>query len=138
MANGEIDFGIVMNPIKFQGLIEKTIGQDVFGVWESPKRYQDRVIYNPLLMQSHSILSRWDKSPTNYMEVQNLELIAKLVDEGAGYGIIPGQVVKSQNLNLKQVKNTPSFSDRLALVCYPEIVRTTEGKLIFDHLKNSL
>lgn len=137
VASGTIDFGLVMNPIKFQGLIEKEIGEDEFAVWNSPNRYQDKLIYNPALMQTLSILSRWKKAPRDIIEVDNLELIAKLVDQGAGLGILPNQVVRSQKMNLQKLEQLPTFKDQLALVCYPEMIKTAEGRIVFEALKQS-
>jgi DNA-binding transcriptional LysR family regulator len=137
VAQGTVDFGIVMNPLQIQGLIIKTIGEDHVYVWESKQRYQDRLIYNPAMLQAHSIMSRWKATPKEKIEVQNLELVAHLTDSGAGYGILPSQVVKAQKLNLIKLPGTPTFKDHLALVCYPEMLKTTEGKLIFEALKSS-
>jgi DNA-binding transcriptional LysR family regulator len=137
VASGELDFGAVMNPLPIQGLVTRFIGEDDVHVWESKDRYQDKLIYNPELMQSRSIISRWKECPGETVEVSNLELIASLVASGAGYGILPAQVVKSQRLNLKIVSAAPSFKDKLAIVCYPEMLKTTEGKLIFENLKKS-
>ena len=137
VASGELDFGAVMNPLPIQGLVTRFIGEDDVHVWESKDRYQDKLIYNPELMQSRSIISRWKECPGETVEVSNLELIASLVHSGAGYGILPAQVVKSQRLNLRIVEKAPNFKDKLAIVCYPEMLKTTEGKLIFENLKRS-
>ena len=64
-------------------------------VWESKDRFQDKLIFNPALMQS-----RGKGCPSVTVEVNRLELITNLVTSGAGYGIIPAQVVKSQRYNL--------------------------------------
>lgn len=137
VAQGEVDFGLVMNPLPIPGLITKLIGEDDVAVWESSKLYNKRLIYNPDMIQASGILSRWKGAPATRIEVSNLELIANLVESGAGYGILPSQVVKAQKCHLNKVPNTPSFKDRLALVCYPEIIKSKEGKLIFEELKKS-
>lgn len=137
VAQGSVDFGIVMNPLQIQGLIIKSIGEDDVHVWESKNRYQEKLIYNPQMLQAHSIISRWKTAPGETVEVQNLELIAHLTESGAGMGILPSQVVKAQKLNLRKVPNTPTSKDHLALVCYPEMVKSQEGKLIFEALKKS-
>jgi DNA-binding transcriptional LysR family regulator len=137
VAEGEVDFGLVMNPLPIPGLITKLIGEDEVAVWESSKRYSDRLIYNPDMIQSSAIISRWKGVPAERIEVANLELIANLVESGAGLGILPSQVVKAQRLGLHKVEGTPSYKDRLALVCYPEIIKSKEGKIIFEELKKS-
>lgn len=137
VAQGSIDFGIVMNPLQIQGLIIKSIGEDDVCVWESKNRYQAKLIYNPQMLQAHSIISRWKEAPGETVEVQNLELIAHLTNSGAGYGIIPSQVVKSQKLNLKRVNKGPTFKDQLSLTCYPEMIKSKEGRMIFEALKKS-
>ncbi|MFP5387545.1 MAG: LysR family transcriptional regulator [Bacteriovoracia bacterium] len=137
VARGEIDFGVVMNPVSMQGLIIKSIGEDEVCVWESNKRYQNKLIYNPQMLQALSIVSRWKGAPQSSVDVQNLELIAHLTNSGAGYGILPSQVIKAQRLDLKKVPNTPVFKDHLTLVCYPEMIKSSEGKMIFEALKKS-
>lgn len=134
VAQGEIDFGLVMNPLPIPGLITRIIGEDDVAVWESRKRYSDRLIYNPDLV---GILSRWKNPPADRIEVANLELITNLVESGAGFGIIPSQVVKAQRYDLQRVPNTPTYKDRLAVVCYPEVIKSKEGKIIFEELKKS-
>jgi DNA-binding transcriptional LysR family regulator len=89
------------------------------------------------MLQALSIISRWKAAPNQTVDVENLELIANLTNSGAGYGILPSQVVKAQRLNLKKVFNTPNFKDHLTLVCYPEIIRSPEGKIVFEALKKS-
>ncbi len=137
VAMGEIDFGIVMNPLPIPGLVTKFIGEDEVFVWESKNRYNDRLIYNPEMIQANSILSRWKSAPATRVEVPNLELITNLVEAGAGFGIIPSQVVKAQRYQLKKVPGTPVYKDRLAVVCFPEMLKSEEGKLIFEELKKS-
>lgn len=137
VAQGLVDFGIVMNPLSLQGLIIKSIGEDEVHVWESKHLYQDKLIYNPQMLQSHSILSRWKNAPQQTIEVQDMELVAHLTYSGAGVGIIPSQVVKAQKLDLKKISHTPHFRDHLTLVCYPEMIKSKEGKLIFEALKQS-
>lgn len=137
VALGEIDFGVVMNPLPIPGLVTKFIGEDDVYVWESKSRYEERLVYNPDMIQANSILSRWKSAPGQRIEVQNLELIANLVEAGAGYGILPSQVVKAQRLNLRKVAGTPTYKDRLAVVCFPEMLKTTEGRAVFEELKKS-
>lgn len=137
VASGEVDFGVIMNPLPIQGLITRFIGEDEVHVWESKGRYQDKLIFNPAMIQASSIISRWKAHPVGVVEVQNLELIASLVNSGAGFGILPTQVVKAQRFNLKKVEGTPSFKDKLALVCFPEMIQSDEGKMIFEALKKS-
>lgn len=137
VAQGEIDFGIVMNPLPIPGLVTRFIGEDDVHVWESKDRYDDRLINHPDMIQANSIISRWKNVPKSRIEVPNLELICNLVNSGAGYGILPTQVVKAQRYNLKKVPGTPSYKDRLAVVCYPEIIKSKEGKVIFEELKKS-
>lgn len=118
-------------------LAPKYIGEDEVYVWESKDRYQKKLILNPQMIQATSILSRWKEAPQENIEVSSLELVANLTESGAGFGIIPSQVVKALKMSLKKIPKTPSFTDKLALVCYPEMIKSTEGKLIFEQLKAS-
>lgn len=49
-------------------------------------------------------MSRWKGWPSVTDGVNSLELIANLVNSGAGLGIIPAQFVKSQRYNFKKIK----------------------------------
>ncbi len=137
VARGEVDFGLVMNPLPIPGLVTRQVGEDEVRVWESKDRYQDKLIFHPQMLQANSIIARWKKAPTETIEVGHLELAAHLVQSGAGMGILPGQVVAGQRLALKVVPNTPSFKDRLALVCYPEMLQSSVGKAVFETLKGA-
>lgn len=137
VARGELDFGAVINPLPIAGLVTKYIGEDEVQVWESKGRYSDKLIYNSHMIQANSIVSRWKGAPSETIDVDNLELIASLVHSGAGYGILPRQVVKAQRWDLKVVPNTPSFKDKIAVVCYPEMLRSKDGDKIFQALKRS-
>src|SRR5690606_23961717 len=135
VAKGDIDIGIVMNPLPLQGLIIKYIGEDEVAVWESKKRYQEKLIFHPDMLQATSIISRWKKVPESSIDVPDLELIATLTDSGSGFGILPKQVVKALKLNLEMVAGAPTFKDKLALICYPELIHYRDGQQIFDALK---
>jgi len=137
VATGEIDFGILMNPLPIAGLVTRIIGGDLVSVWESKNRYDNQIIFNPEMIQSSSILTRWRDAPQNKIEVPNLELISHLVESGAGMGILPGQVVKAQGFSFKIVPGAPNYKDKLALVCFPEMLKSQEGKFIFEMLKKS-
>ncbi len=137
VASGVLDFGLVMNPLPIPGLITKLIGEDEVCVFEGKKIYRKRLIYNPEMIQAQAILSKWKTAPGERIEVTNLELIANLVESGAGYGILPTQVMMAQRFDFKKVPGTPAYKDRLALVCFPEILKSSAGKIIFEELKKS-
>lgn len=137
VAKGEVDIGIVMNPLPLQGLIIKHIGEDEVAVWQSKRRYQDKLIFHPNMLQATSIISRWKKVPSSSIDVPDLELIASLTESGAGFGILPKQVVKALKVNLEVVAGAPTFRDKLALVCYPELIQYQDGQQIFEALKKS-
>jgi DNA-binding transcriptional LysR family regulator len=137
VAKGDIDVGIVMNPLPLQGLIIRYIGEDEVAVWESKKRYEEKLIFDPHMLQATSIISRWKKVPSSTIDVPNLELIANLTESGAGFGILPKQVVKALKMNLEIVAGAPTYKDKLALVCYPELLKYRDGQQIFESLKKS-
>ena len=50
------------------------------------------------------------------IESSNLEVIAGMVDCGAGIGVLPERVARACSENLVQVKSAPTFHDEIFLI----------------------
>ncbi|NBT58454.1 hypothetical protein EBT16_06690 [bacterium] len=76
---------------------------------------------DPDLIQTDSVLKQIKKSQLQFHRVMtssSLEVIASLVNSGAGVGVLPTRVAQNEalRLDLKAVKNAPEFQDRHSLI----------------------
>ncbi len=129
VQSGEIDFGIIVNPSPNPDLILKHIGVDMVRVWKSKKKGDDNKIIADLdLLQTQNILNKWKRAPKELMSMSSLEIIARMTNQGCGYGIIPERTVKLLNFDLEIVKGSPCFKDEFYLVYRPEFGKTRYEK----------
>ncbi|MDC0255587.1 LysR family transcriptional regulator [Bacteriovoracales bacterium] len=122
-----LDFALVVNPIKHPDLIIKEICVDIFTLWTSPHlktiNPNTPLIYCPELVQSQSIHNRLSKSKLGFkrsITSSSIEVVKKLTMEKVGIGILPTRVA---NLGLKTAdslkiygKSAPKFKDKICLV----------------------
>lgn len=132
---GRLDVGIVINPVPVPDLVISKLGTDLVGVWCKPGAEPDRLIYNPHLFQSQSILKKWKNRPRLAIETESLELICHLTAAGLGYGILPGRAVELSGKNLQPMKSLPTFKDEIALVHRPEFGRSRADRSLLDALR---
>lgn len=136
---GNIDIGIVVNPMRHPDLVIKSLCHDRVCVWKSQKQStQNQLIADPDLFQSQSIMRKWKGRPENLISTSSLELIARMVHKGVGYGIIPERTVKLLKLDLIQVPNTPIYKDEICIVTRPEFITMSFSKVIIDALIKSV
>ncbi len=99
VQDGKVDCAIAINPYPHSNLVINTIGEDEFQLWRNKKVFDSNFLFfDPQLHQSHFLLRQLEKKGikfTHHVEISNLELIAKLVYEGNGVGILPSRVVKN-------------------------------------------
>lgn len=125
----KIDFGIVVNAVQHPDLIIKHLWDDTVTLWTSkketslqdPKSGRAVLICDPELIQTDSVLKQIKKSQMQYARIitsSSLEVIASLVNSGAGMGILPTRVAQNEvlKLDLKAIKNAPQFQDRHSLI----------------------
>ncbi len=126
---GRIDIGVVVNPIPSPDLVIKKIAEDKVCVWKSKKiTPQNQIIADLNLFQAQSIIKKWTHAPKNVLGTDSLDLIARMTNEGCGYGIIPKRAVDILGLDLVQVPNTPAFNDQFYIVHRPEFGKTKYEK----------
>lgn len=122
VQEGKIDCAIAINPQLHSNLVVSQLGQDEFHIWQNKKDCnEDYLFYDPQLHQTHYILRQLDKKGIKFdhhVEISNLELIAKLVYEGRGVGILPGRVVKNYypKETIVYSKEIKPFLDRICFV----------------------
>ncbi|MBY0416243.1 MAG: LysR family transcriptional regulator [Bdellovibrionales bacterium] len=121
VQDGKIDCAIAINPYPHSNLVISKLGEDEFQLWCHKKEHADVLFFDPQLHQSHFLLRQLEKKGIKFqrhIEVSNLELIAKLVYDGAGVGILPSRVIKNfypkeTVIYSKQIK---PFLDRICFV----------------------
>ena len=122
IQDGKIDCGIVINPYPHPNLIIHQLTKDQFNLWTHKKNLnQHRLFVNSDLHQTHSLLRQIEKRGLTFseiVEIPNLELMAKLVYEGAGVGVLPEKVIKNFNPNDTVVfsNSIKPFIDHIAFV----------------------
>lgn len=142
VQQGEIDIAIVVNPTPVPDLIIKPLAKDEICIWK--KTYEkeenfDKIFCNLSLFQTQTILRRWKDKPTKIIDTDSLELIARFVKEGLGYGIIPNRAMNLLDMkNCKKVLKTPTFHDVISLIYRPEFGKHSIEKNIIESLKRSV
>lgn len=135
----ELDIGIVVNPVSHPDLVIKEICQDTIQFWVSTAiENKDVLICNPELAQTQDMLLRLRKKKMEFTRIINtssLEVIAGLVEAGAGVGILPTRVAK--NYNFKPYgKDMPSYNDRICLVYRADMPKSYANKLIVEAISS--
>ena len=122
-----LDFALVVNPIKHPDLIIKEICVDYFTLWVSPhisKKPKDLpLIYTPDLIQAQTIKRVLDKSPFPFKRSilsSSIEVVKKCTLEKVGVGILPTRIAglglpKGEALKIYDQK-APKFKDKICLV----------------------
>ncbi|SMF08366.1 LysR family transcriptional regulator [Pseudobacteriovorax antillogorgiicola] len=137
IQKGEIDCGVVINPVPVPDLVIVPLCEDVVSVW-SVDEPSERIICDPQLIQTQSILRQWRDAPEQIVPTNSLELIVKLVSAGLGYGVIPQKVVETWGAGLHRHSELPVYTDRVCLVHRPEFARHQVERLVADALKSAL
>ena len=98
----EIDFGLVINPFHHPDLVIHRLFLDEVTVWTSPEPtpFQDinsercALYCDPNLKQTQELLKNLSQHQFKLEYSNNLEVIASLVAEGMGLGLLPARVAK--------------------------------------------
>ena len=139
IQRGYIDIGIVVNPTEVPDLIIKKLSTDIIGLW-SHKDYRefDAVICDLNLFQTQSILKKWKGKPHKIISTDSFELMARLVNEKIGIGILPERAVRLSGFSLKHWNLFPTYEDEISLIYRPEFGKSPAEKLTIEALRRSL
>ncbi|WP_374078352.1 LysR family transcriptional regulator [Bdellovibrio bacteriovorus] len=137
-----VDVGLVMNPEKHPDLVIKEICEDEVTVWKKKgSAISDTLIYDPNLFQAQTILERLQKKGVRYsrkIPSSNLEVIASLLQVGAGHAILPKRVILANTASIEEAhEQITSFKDSLCLVYRPSLKRTATGKAFIEAVTKS-
>lgn len=136
VQKGEIDIGIVINPVMVPDLVIQRLGFDEVSVWQSKSQFdQQTLLCNLDLFQTQSIVKKWKKHPVRMISTESLELIARLTSEGIGFGILPARAIDEKDLKLKRRSDLPSFRDVIALCYRPEFGKSLSESSIIESIK---
>ena len=139
----ELDFGIVVNPIRFPDLTIHKLYNDEIGFWVSKKhkKYSNvkkegiPIICNPTLTQTTKLLKEIRKKgflpKPRIIHITNLQLIADLIADGAGIGIVPKTTIELHHSQVvRQIRKLPVHSDQICLIYRHDMLRGTAGGII--------
>lgn len=122
------DIGIVVNPVHHPDLVIHPLCKDEVTLWTAAgkqKPLQDIaggsavLVCDPDLLQSQSLFKQLRKKSMVFARTipsGNLEVIADLVANGCGIGILPAQVAMRARKKLVRIQNAPIFYDDHCLI----------------------
>ncbi len=145
----QVDFGIVVNPVSHPDLVIRNLLSDAVGFWTAPipTKTQDPfsgegvLICDAELLQTQALMKRLASGGAKFARTissSNLEVIASLVSDGAGVGILPGLVAgRYKGMGLTRISNLPKFEDRIALVYRADAQTTGTGRYLAGQIEKS-
>lgn len=129
IVSRKVDIGLVINPVRQNDLILKKICSDRVGFWATAAGSKDSLIYDPGLQQSQ-ILLRKKNDFKRFLTSSSLEVIADLVENGLGVGILPERIARRYK-KLKPVSDL-WFTDELYLAYRADQTKTAGLKVIVE------
>ncbi len=143
IVNYELDFGIVINPIRHRDLVLIKLGNDKIYFWKAKGVVPPKQIFaDANLQQVENILGKHGMKQFvdwQIIETASLELIRTLTSQGAGVGILPERVAGVEKNKLEIFKSTlPTRHDEIYLVYRVDMLRGKAGKVLVEIAKNCL
>ena len=141
IISSQIDVGFVVNPVEHPDLVIKEVLQDRVTFWKSKKENanNDVLIIEPSLLQTQNLIPKMNKKGLHFkriVESNSLEVIAQLVQAGAGCAILPERVMKAFcDSTVVQMKDSPEFVDRICLVYQQKFRKLKRGQVFIEHVK---
>lgn len=151
VISSEVDFGIVVNPVKHPDLVIRELCQDQVQFWtaKKPSANQDPysggavLICDGNLLQSQKLMADLQKKKIAFSRTifsSNLEVITDLTAAGAGVGIIPARV--AQRISPGKLKplgeDLPVFKDRICLAYRADHQRSQAAKMMIETIKQKI
>lgn len=137
VVSHKLDAAFVVNPVAHLDLIIKEISKDRVTLWKSKNcQNPDVLIVEPSLMQTQDLLRKLQKKNINFsriIESTSLEVIAQLVVNGVGCGILPERVVRAfSDQQIQSIKDAPEFHDRMCLIYKAEFKKSRRGQALIE------
>jgi LysR family transcriptional regulator, cell division regulator len=146
VIRGEIDLGIVVNPVRHADLVIRPLRKDQVGFYTGKTATATNrvgtdpgpvLLCEPDLIQTQTILRKTSVQFSRMVRTSSLELIASLTEAGAGIGILPGQVA-AQWPGLKPLPDLPRFQDEIALLYRAENRRVAAFRELAQRLEKGM
>ncbi len=147
----EIDFGIVVNPVRHPDLVIKELCRDEVGFWvskhsgntQSLKEGSAILVCDSELIQVQKLRVDAFKKGLRFKRVVtsgNLEVIAELTASGLGVGVLPRRVaLNSLKRPLKELPGKwPIFKDRICVVYRADLQRTLGSQVILNYIRENV
>ncbi|MBP9707466.1 MAG: LysR family transcriptional regulator [Oligoflexales bacterium] len=146
----ELDFGLVVNPVRHPELVIIELCVDEVKFWiakeltaNERKTVLTTVIWDPALLQAQELLRNLKVKQHSFrrqLPSASLEIVADLTLAGAGIGILPqrvaARVAGSRLICIN--KQWPTFKDRICLVYRADIQKTKATGVIISAIKTAL
>ena len=147
VINLSIDIGMVVNPIKHPDLIIRKLQTDEITFWSASEPHPSQDIHSgqailicdPAMTQVNTLLKKIKKMNLSFGRIvtsDNLEVMANLIANGCGIGILPTCVAESQTPQLKKIPNAPVFHDELCLIYRNENRNVKAVQVIINTIKD--
>lgn len=145
----KVDFGLVVNPTRHPDLVIRPLLRDEVTFWtaakpspqQNPHSGEGILICDTNLLQTQSLLKQMRQKKLEFRRTitsSNLEVIAALVADGAGIGILPGKVAaRFEGLGIKKLPNAPKFLDRICLVYRADAQNSGTGRYVAKSIEKS-
>lgn len=139
----KLDAAFVVNPVPHLDLIIKEISRDRVTIWKSKNCVnRDVLIVEPSLLQTQELQRKLQKKNIHFsriIESSSLEVIAQLIINGVGCGILPERVVKAFGEHqIQSLKDAPEFHDRMCLVYKSEFRKSRRGQALIETVSTKL
>ena len=136
LISGELDFAIVVNPVRHPDLVLSKLAVDEICFWKSSRALEDVLIYNPALLQSQDLLKKLKtRAFTRAIESDNLEVICSLTRSGAGVGVLPTRLVEALAPSLTRINELPRYKDEIYFAYRADKPKTAAAKLLISQLR---
>jgi Transcriptional regulator len=147
----EIDFGIVVNPVRHPDLVINELCNDDVLFWTAAKPSSTQslnsetgvLICDLNLIQVQKLIDDLQKKGQGFKRViqsSNLEVITELTAAGVGVGILPQRVatrISAQKLKPLH-ENLPIFKDKICIVYRADAQKTQGSRIIIEAMKRSM
>lgn len=145
----QLDFGLVINASFHHELTMHEINVEKVALcvrkdlYTEPFDFEDKILFaDPNLIQTDKIISDLKKRKfklENISTSDDLEVIAKLVTEGCGVGILPRSVISRHCKDIVFLdKGFPTYKDKLYLIYRQNFNKTKAREAIIDTIKSKL
>lgn len=147
IINMRLDMGLAVNPINHPDLIISSILKGEVTFWTSaahkndtqnPAHESGTIVFDQNMMRSQALLNDYKENGIEFsrsITSTDLEVIADLVGNGLGVGILPENVARRSKHELVKCENAPVYYDDHCFVYRKENIKNSSIQTIHDNLK---